>query len=102
MDNSNKMLNISTNNEILSNQVQNKHIPIQVSYIDAHVVSVLKSILGQRIVVETVRGSLSGKLMDVQPDHIVLGEKYESSSFFIRIAEIVYIMPIVNDCDCSQ
>lgn len=71
--------------------------PVQVSNVDPYVVSALMTLIGNEIVVETVRGSLNGKLMDVKPDHIVLGERYDDSKFFIRIAEIVHIMPIGNN-----
>lgn len=70
--------------------------PMQVSCIEPYVVSALMTLIGQRIVVETTRGSMHGALIDVKPDHIVLGEMYGNSRFFIRIAEIVHIMPDIN------
>lgn len=77
-------------------------MPMQVSCVDPYVVSALMPLIGKKLVVETVRGSLYGKLMDVKPDHIVVGEMYGDSRFFIRIAEIVHIMPDVNDSKCPQ
>lgn len=77
-------------------------MPMQVSCIDPYVVSALMTLRGQRVVVETVRGSLNGNIIDVKPDHIVLGEMYDDSRFFIRIAEIVHIMPIGNNSSNPQ
>lgn len=72
-------------------------IPMQVSCVEPYVVSALITLIGKKLVVETVRGSLTGMLMDVKPDHIVIGEMYGNSKFFIRIAEIVHVMPVEND-----
>ena len=72
-------------------------IPMQVSCVDPYVVAALMTLIGKKLVVETVRGSLHAKLMDVKPDHIVVGEMYGDSKFIIRIAEIVHIMPDVED-----
>lgn len=69
-------------------------MPMQVSCVEPCLVSALMSLAGKKLVVETVRGSLQGKLMDVKPDYIVIGEPCGHSKFYIRIAEIVHIMPI--------
>lgn len=71
-------------------------MPVTVANIDPYVVETLKTIIGNRVVVETVRGSLHGELIDVKPDHIVVGEPYGDTRFFIRIQEIVYVMPDVD------
>ncbi|MDQ0254873.1 hypothetical protein J2S74_002255 [Evansella vedderi] len=62
-----------------------------VSLYDPFLVQTLQSILGKSIVVETSKGSIRGKLADVKPDHICLQSK--EASFFIRIQEIVWVMP---------
>ncbi|EOC99476.1 YuzF family protein [Caldisalinibacter kiritimatiensis] len=73
------------------------NMPMQVSCIDPFVVDTLMSIIGKKIIVETVRGSIQGKLADVKPDHIVLKEVCGGDSvFFIRIQEIVHIMPNID------
>lgn len=72
-------------------------IPMPMSCVDPYLVSALLPMTGKKLVVETVRGSLTGMLMDVKPDHIVIGEPHGDSKFYIRIAEIVHIMPIDND-----
>ena len=69
-------------------------MPMQVACVEPYVVSALMALAGKKLVVETVRGSLTGRLMDVKPDHIVIGEMYGDSRFYIRIAEIVHIMPV--------
>lgn len=74
-----------------------KAIPMPISCVDPYLVSALMSMIGKKLVVETVRGSITGMLMDVKPDHIVIGEPHGDSKFYIRNAEIVHIMPIDND-----
>ncbi|KAB3530682.1 DUF2642 domain-containing protein [Alkaliphilus pronyensis] len=61
--------------------------------IDPFVVETLKTIIGTHVVIETVRGGLQGVLVDVRPDHIVLQSSGNDTTFFVRIQEIVYIMP---------
>ncbi len=58
---------------------------------DPYVVETLQSVKGREILVETSRGSIRGDLVDVKPDHIVLSTN--DTSFFIRIQEIIWIMP---------
>jgi hypothetical protein len=58
---------------------------------DPYVVEALKSLMGKELIVETSRGSIRGELTDVKPDHIVLSTN--DTSFFIRIQEIIWIMP---------
>jgi len=68
---------------------------MEVLNVDPYVVTTLNTIIGSKVVVETVRGSLQGNLLDVKPDHIVVGEPCGGDSkFFIRIQQIVYVMPV--------
>ncbi|MGD9677672.1 MAG: DUF2642 domain-containing protein [Vulcanibacillus sp.] len=69
-------------------------IPTQVFCVEPYLVSTLLTLMGRKLVVETVRGSVSGILFDVKPDHIVIGEIGDDSKFYIRISEIVHIMPV--------
>ncbi|MEH7460062.1 hypothetical protein CON65_17230 [Bacillus pseudomycoides] len=62
-----------------------------VALVDPYVVQTLQSIVGQRIVVETIRGSVNGTLRSVKPDHIVLEEK--EVPCFVRVQQIVWFMP---------
>lgn len=62
--------------------------------VEPDVMKTLKSVKGKRMVVETVRGSVEGILEDVKVDHIVIKSVCSKSRFFIRIQEIVYVMPI--------
>ncbi|UOY94434.1 YuzF family protein [Ectobacillus sp. JY-23] len=62
-----------------------------VSSVDPYVVQTLQSVVGKRLVVDTVRGAVRGVLKDVKPDHIVIEEK--NAPFFVRIQQIVWIMP---------
>lgn len=60
--------------------------------VNPYVVQALCTLIGRDVVIETVRDKYVGKLMDVKPDHIVLCSLH--ADFFIRIQEIVSIMPI--------
>lgn len=79
------------------NQMNSKHqmhqMPqcIVVYPVDAYVVETLKSVIGKQVVLETTRGGISGCIADVKPDHVVLDTSHRN--FFIRISEIVWIMP---------
>nr|WP_176757434.1 YuzF family protein [Salimicrobium halophilum] len=65
--------------------------PMQVVVVEPYVYAALQSLMGKRAVIDTSRGSVSGTVMDVKPDHVVLQER--DSAFFVRISEIVWIMP---------
>ncbi|MFD2670907.1 YuzF family protein [Marinicrinis sediminis] len=68
--------------------------PVQpISLVDPYVYQTLLTVKGKSIVVDTVRGSIRGTLAEVQPDHIVLQEPKGTSTFFVRIAQIVWVMP---------
>lgn len=69
------------------------HIPT-FSVIDPYVVKTLRTVIGKRIIVDTVRGTVQGKLIDVKPDHIVLKELDDDQPTFVRIQQIVFVMPI--------
>lgn len=65
--------------------------PMQVIAIEPFVYEALRSLKGKRAVLDTTRGSVSGMVVDAKPDHVVIQE-YDST-FFVRIREIVWIMP---------
>lgn len=56
----------------------------------------LKQLEGRRIVIDTVRGSVSGVLVDVKPDHIAVQEGPGESLFLVRLCQIVWVMPNVD------
>ncbi|KFN01574.1 DUF2642 domain-containing protein [Bacillus clarus] len=62
-----------------------------VSLVDPYVVQTLQSIIGKKLVVETIRGNINGTLQSVKPDHIVLEEN--EIPLFVRIQQIVWFMP---------
>ncbi|HEK9099913.1 YuzF family protein [Bacillus pfraonensis] len=62
-----------------------------VALVDPYVVQTLQSIVGKRIVVETIRGSVNGTLRSVKPDHVVLEEN--EIPVFVRIQQIVWFTP---------
>ena len=59
--------------------------------VEPYVYSALYNLIGKRVVLDTTRGSVSGMVMDAKPDHVVIVE--HDSTFFVRIREIVWIMP---------
>ncbi|MFP7445561.1 YuzF family protein [Bacillus infantis] len=70
---------------------QQMQSPAPVFHFDPYVYQTLQSVLGRNLVVETVKDTLRGRLMDVKPDHIAV--KSGDEIFFIRIVQIVTIMP---------
>ncbi|NEY73035.1 YuzF family protein [Bacillus mesophilus] len=65
--------------------------PKQVTVIEPYVYAAVASLVGKRAVVETTRGNVSGMVIDAKPDHVVLQER--ESTFFVRLCEVVWIMP---------
>ncbi|AKS38410.1 hypothetical protein NP92_08315 [Anoxybacillus gonensis] len=65
--------------------------PQFMSFIDPYVYQTLQTIRGKEVIIETVRGNVQGIIQDVKPDHIVL--KSNDTLFFVRIQQIVWIMP---------
>ncbi|MBO1582407.1 DUF2642 domain-containing protein [Bacillus sp. XF8] len=58
-----------------------------IALVDPYVVQTLQSIVGKKIVVETIRGRVNGTLRSVKPDYIVLEEKEIPT--FVRVQQIV-------------
>jgi hypothetical protein len=65
--------------------------PMQVIVIEPFVYEALRSQVGKRVVLDTTRGSVSGIVVDAKLDHVVMKE--HDSTFFVRLREIVWIMP---------
>lgn len=65
--------------------------PHMVTLVDPYVFETLQSVKGKEVVIETVRGSIRGKVKDVKVDHVVIQAK--DSAFFVRLQQIVWIMP---------
>lgn len=61
-----------------------------ISTVDPHIYQTLQGIRNKQIIVETVRGSVTGKLTTVRPDHIVV--ESGGSPFHIRTAQIVWVI----------
>jgi hypothetical protein len=72
-------------------------LPIQpLSLVEPYLVQSLQKLIGKRLIVDTVRGVVQGNLVDVKTDHIVLKELDDDLPTFVRIQQIVYIMPLPN------
>ncbi len=65
--------------------------PKQVVVVEPFVYATVITLKGKRAVIETSRGNLSGTVIDVKPDHLVLQER--DSTFFLRLCEVIWIMP---------
>ncbi|MEW9109601.1 DUF2642 domain-containing protein [Cytobacillus gottheilii] len=72
-------------------QMETTMQPKQVIVVEPYVYAAVSSLVGKRAVVETSRGSVSGTVLDAKLDHIAIQEA--ESTFFIRLCEIVWIMP---------
>ncbi|SET00935.1 Protein of unknown function [Natronincola peptidivorans] len=73
--------------------IQNRQ-PIQyTTLVDPYVVETLRMIIGQSVVIETVRGNLQGIIADVMPDHVVVRSYDSDTIFYVRIQQIVHVMP---------
>ncbi|WP_100372958.1 YuzF family protein [Bacillus sp. FJAT-45037] len=73
------------------NNQNDYQVPQMTSPVDPYVVQTLQSITGNSVVIETTRGNVQGTITDVKPDHVVI--ESNDSSFFVRIQQIVWIMP---------
>ncbi|MCD5322302.1 MULTISPECIES: YuzF family protein [Pontibacillus] len=60
--------------------------------VDPFVIRRLQTVVGKELIIETTKDTTRGTLTEVQPDHIVL--QIGDSTFFIRIQQIVSIMPL--------
>lgn len=61
------------------------------SVIDPYVFQTLQGITGASVVVQTTKGTVTGMLKNVMPDHIVV--ESGGSPFFIRTQQIVWVIP---------
>lgn len=66
--------------------------PQLVSLVDPYVYQTLQKVVGMRLIVQTVKDTVRGKLKEVMPDHIVI-EAGAKSVFYVRIRQIVSVMP---------
>lgn len=59
--------------------------------VDPYVVETLKTVVGQELIIQTTKDTFRGVLKNVKPDHIMI--MAGNTPFFIRIQQIVSIMP---------
>ncbi|MBP1176756.1 hypothetical protein JOE49_004008 [Paenibacillus sp. PvR133] len=81
------------NMSYMPNMPHMHHMPhtMMVNPVDHCVVEALMSLVGKVVILETTRGRLDGCVVNVKQDHVILEERHRK--FFVRIAEIVWIMP---------
>lgn len=60
--------------------------------VDPFVIQTLQKVIGKELVVETTKDTIRGVLKEVKPDHVML--MAGNSAFFVRIQQIVTVMPI--------
>lgn len=73
--------------------VQNRQTVQFTILVDPYVVETLRMLIGRSVVIETVRGNLQGIIADVKPDHIVVRSYDSGTIFYVRIQQIVHVMP---------
>lgn len=73
--------------------MENRHL-IENTILAEPYVETLRMIMGKPVIVETVRGNLQGILADVKPDHIVIKSYDNDTVFYVRMQQIVHVMPI--------
>lgn len=61
------------------------------SHFDPYVYQTFQGIIGAMVVVQTTKGTVTGSLKTVMPDHIVV--ESGGSPFYIRIQQIVWVIP---------
>lgn len=82
------------NYHLYQRPMMGKTMPIQYTTLtDPYVVETLMKIIGRSVVIETVRGNLQGILADVKPDHVVVRSYDKDTLFYVRIQQIVHVMP---------
>ncbi len=69
------------------------HTNQNTTLIEPYVIEALRMIIGRSVVIETVRGNLQGRLVDVKPDHIVIKSYDNDTVFYVRLQQIVHVMP---------
>ena len=83
------MYNSPHNVQTMNNRQQIQYTTL----VEPYVIETLSSIIGRSVVIETVRGNLQGILSDVKPDHVVVRSYDGDTMFFVRIQQIVHVMP---------
>jgi hypothetical protein len=82
------------NNQEYQASVMKNRQPIQcTTLVEPYVVETLRTIIGRSVVIETVRGNLQGILSDVKPDHVVVKSYDNDTVFYVRLQQIVHVMP---------
>jgi hypothetical protein len=69
----------------------NQHTPSFVSHIDSYVYHALQGFTGRMVAVQTARGTVTGLLQSVMPDHLVV--ESGGAPFFIRTQQIIWVIP---------
>lgn len=73
--------------------MQNTQLIKYTTLIDPYFVETLRMVIDQSVVIETVRGNLQGILADVKPDHVVVKSYDNDTVFYVRLQQIVHVMP---------
>lgn len=69
----------------------NSNTPSMFTFVDPYVYQTLQSVVQREVVIQTTQGNLRGVVANVLPDHVVL--QAGNASFFVRIQQIVWVMP---------
>lgn len=72
---------------------ENRQQIVYTTITEPFVVDALRMIVGRSVVIETVRGNLQGILEDVKLDHVVVRSYDKDTVFYVRLQQIVHVMP---------
>jgi hypothetical protein len=64
------------------------------SMYDATFQSSLYPLMGRKVSVQTIRGSVTGRLTHIQSDHVVV--QSGGAPFFIRMQQILWVVPVTK------
>lgn len=74
--------------------IENNQYIRETILMEPYFVQTLRMLIARSVLIETVRGNIQGRLTDVKPDHVVLTSYDNDTSFYIRLQQIVQIMPV--------
>ncbi|AEN90034.1 hypothetical protein BMWSH_3152 [Priestia megaterium WSH-002] len=70
---------------------RNYETPSMVTHVDPYVYATLQSVQGKDVVIETVRGSVRGRVKNVKIDHVVIAAK--GSTFLFEFSKLCGLCP---------
>lgn len=78
----------------LNPSMPNKQYIKETILIEPYFVLTLRMLIGKSVLIETVRGNIQGRITDVKTDHVVLTSYDGDTVFYVRMLQIVQVMPV--------